>query len=378
MKTNKKTLALASLFLAALMFFSATTIAGAVPVTPTPFREVDSLSDNGYKYPSVASSVISALYQEWWYFEVTDFENGLFFTCWYEIDNPAGETLDDMEVPRAAYIGCEGFYGETLFSGGNIGEGINYTYTADTDDWNVNIGGNTMIATTLDTVHLAGYEVITGISWDLSLTRQDLTGTYTDSVPTGYSETDIMGWCCMMPLAVATGTITINDTVVDVNAQGYADHNWGSPEIIVYAPWIKVVTEDLAIIGAGVPAMKAPNKAWNGFINVWVQDQWVWFKVPKIHYTWAVDPATGLQYVSTFKITATSIDNKWKVDIASDLAGSYFYEFVDLGPYIIAFYKSFEFITTGTIRHLVFPDVLFPVNVELPTTIEQTFIIPTA
>jgi hypothetical protein len=71
-----------------------------------------------------------------------------------------------------------------------------------------------------------------------------------------------------------------------------------------------------------------------------------------------------------------SLDNKWRLNLESEIVGMYFYEVLDLGPYIVAFFKSFEYITTGTIRHLTFPDILSPINIELPTTIEQNYFIP--
>ena len=378
MKTSKKMSVVAGIALIAVVLFSAMGTTAAAPGTPVPFREVNTLADNGYKFPSVAETVTSAYYQEWWYFEVNDFENGLYFTVAYEIDNPLGETMDGTEIPRASYVSTEGLYGETFFSSGF--SPMDYgAYFAAQDDWFVEIaGGNVIDAIDLDTVNIVGFDQITNIAWDLTFTREDITGTYTDVAPTGYSATDIMGWCCVMPLATVTGNVVIDGNMIDVTCTGYSDHNWGSPEIFAYAPWLKAISvcsSDVSIIAGAVPSPIAQNRAYTGFINVWVQDQWIWFKVPTVRYEWATDPTTGLDYVSNFFFFARSIDGKWIVNIETEIVGEYIYDVLDFGPYLVAFFKSFEYITTGTIRHLTFPDVLFPIQIESLTTIEQNFFI---
>jgi len=379
MKTSKKLTMLAGVAMIAIMMFSSIGSTSAAPGTPTPFREVNSLADNGWKYPLVSDSVVSALYQEWWYFQVVDPNTDLFFTCWYEIDNPAGETMDGMEIPRASYVGSEGFYGDYRFVWPMLSIDLG-EYTAATDTWNVNIAGNTIVATDLNTVEIIGYDIITEVSWDLTFTRNVVAGTYTDAVPTGFSPTDILGWCSVLPVADVTGTITINGEViaVDLAGAGYSDHNWGSPEILSYAPWLGSFSEDMIILAEGVPSMTAPKRNSNGFINVWFEGAWIWFKVPTIVYTWAVDPVTGGEYISNFHFVAKSIDNKWIININAELVGEYSFDLFDFGPYFVSFFKSFEFQVTGTLRHLTFPDIFCPTQIDQSCHIEENFFIPKA
>lgn len=374
LKTSKKTTLICSIALSFVVLFSLTGTGSAFGnKNIVPFREVNDISDNGYKYPLVADTVVSGLYTEWWYFQAVDFENGIYFTFYYEIDNPDSQSLDGMEIPHAAYCAAEGWFGEKTFSwGGAVDFG---EFSASVDSLNVNIAGNTIIGD-MNTVECIGTDITNGVSWNLVYTRDEASGTYTDTVPTGFSETDVLGWCCFMPRADVTGFVVIDGETFSVNIDngGYADHNWGSPEMLSYLPWAGSFSEDMIVIGEAVPAMNGRTND-KGFVNIWNDGEWIFFKVPNVRYTWDVDAETGMPYVTEFSVMAMSIDNKWLLNVKISLVGSYFFDVFDFGAYQLAFFKSFEFVMEGKLRHLTFPDILYPISIDAPCAIEENFFI---
>lgn len=374
MKTSKKMMMFAGIALVAVMLFSTISSTSASPAQSAAFREVTSTSDNGYKYPSVADSVVSAYYQEWWYFEVQDLENGIAFTVWYEIDNPANETAE-MSLFPAAYTGVEGFVGDNEIIWPGFGFDYGSFYAAE-DDMHVDIAGNIVDAVDLNTVHVYGTDMLLPVSWDLTFVRDAVPGTYSDAVPCGYLPTDVMGWCAFLPRATVTGTITVDGVVYIVDgASGYSDHNWGSPETFAYCPWAKAETDDGVIINGGaVPSMILPNRASTAFFNVWTGDEWVFFS-PQVVYTWTTDPSTGLDYASKMTIRGLSTDKAWLMNLEITVDGEYMFDVLDFGPYLVGFFKSFDCTMTGKIRELSFPGILCPINVATSCVVEQNFFI---
>lgn len=371
MKTTKKLMLVAGIMLAAMCLFSSLSQASAAPQSPPAMRTVTSQADNAYKWPSVSSTQDSGLYTEWWYFEVND-GSTMNMTFFYEIDNPEGVTGEDV-IPAAANVGMEGFIGDMMVADPYL---ANYDeWSASTSKLDVNIGGNIIKGIDTNIVHVQGVDTVIGGSWNLWFIRDNVPGLYSDAVPTGYYPTDFMGWCSYMPKARVFGTISLaGETFTICNALGYSDHNWGSPMTLAYAPWAKFYQGNLMMNGGGIMSATNPDQASNGFWNVYYNNAWIYFKVPKVAYTWAVDE-NGVAFISDFHLTATSQNNKYKVDIIMAYTGAQQFSYIlDFGVYSLFFLKSWGFHVTGTFKQVGGATV----NINTFTVIEENFFIPNA
>jgi predicted secreted hydrolase len=157
-------------------------------------------------------------YVEWWYFDAK-LNNGYSLTL--------GIHVIDIFTKGIVTTRLNLYYEGTALVK-NYEKYFLRDFSASSETPSVYISGNQIIKGTYDTMNKSFLYTVTMTVPGSSINLQFLGTTQ------GWKQQQQTGdwWVVVLPQAEVTGTITIEDTTINVNGTGYHDHNWG------ISPWI--------------------------------------------------------------------------------------------------------------------------------------------
>jgi len=358
MKTSQKFLlmvpiAIAFLFLATAMSTPVSAISANGTAT-TSSAQIPSMRDDAFQYPSVASQVDSSAYIENWYFSLTDTKYNMSFWCQYEVNNPGNS-------------GSAGLYPDVAYANGNLQIGSNvitspapaYTsWSASASKLNVNInnGGFSAVAFSVNLIHITGSDLSCNISWNLFYTREIAQSPVVQNAPLGFLPQDNQSWIDYMPMASVSGIIAVSGHSYTItSAPGYHDHNWGEQYSFYFNPWMKfntVVGGHSIFIGAIAmpdPTKLNPRNLLGSISTVNIDGTWIKdATLTSLQYTsFGIDPATGSPYISSY--AATIIAGNYVIKFTAMNNMPFFYIYYEENGIALYFQQAFGYTFSGSV-----------------------------
>lgn len=264
----------------------------ALPAEDAAFNAT--LSDMGYKYPS--GEFDSALYSEWWYFNMFDEKNNIHMMIAYEIDNPDNATGG---LPYAAVVMTNAYTPNADVSEDNYVE--NFVLSEQT--LNVVMDQSNITGINNNTVRMQGRTPDGKLVWDLTYSRVTLS--YINYPLTGFTRLSVMPRIVYMPTAYVNGKVTIDGTTYQVkNAKGEFEQEWGAPLFFNLQPWGQM----------GIPKDKFQLDMFNNLrdehLKVVYNSQFIQFSNPTfVPLSFETDVNVGL-YPAKYYVTASNYDYK--------------------------------------------------------------------
>ncbi len=341
---NKRTLVLATVIANAIICvsFSATGIACGYAISDDASKYSQFMDEN----PILGDG---SLYNEWWYYETKDPDAGIEFFTTIGITNPENLAAGLLGgSPGCGFvfsgISVNGILDDTI----NINETNIYAIeecTASETTLSVNIASIAfMEGIDEDMIHVWGEDEYMSTSFDLIYFR-NLAPAPEHTVRVGPLPGDLMQHQAFMASAHVLGTITYNNITYEIDGLGYHDHQWGSPLLFNWQPWVSVYSDSFALV------MIDSNYAVgsNAYLAAFIDGGWVDFGNPcttVVENT--VEPLFGYEY--PIKLTTSANNGAYRVSVTISRDGSGWVADAGGEGILMPVVKSMNYAVTGTIK----------------------------
>jgi hypothetical protein len=182
------------------------------------------LKSDGYIYARGKDPLISALYQEWWFFTLYDQQIDVGFCIGYGVTDPA-KTFSRQGAAVGGMLWTS-VINNTGQDSIDIGDAYDYEqFSAYKENATVTIGQQNFIKVLDETTYeIVGSSRNEQIRWSLTFKQYSYACREKVDVP----ELLDLDWISFMPSARVFGVIQYNNQNLTVNTTGYHDHNYGA------------------------------------------------------------------------------------------------------------------------------------------------------